>query len=316
MLAATGQIPFDELPVLGDSGIRRSWEVFGEGDALGTLNRITPGIRAAALGSAVTGEVVNLSLPLSEPSPPLYDRTPYRHVLLHRNRNTNDDYLDSFQPQASTQWDGLRHIRCREYGYYGGHQAEFDVTEPAPLGMQHWAKAGIIGRGVLVDLPRYHARHGLPFGPGAGAAVSCEVVAAAAADRGIRFRPGDVLCLNFGWLDGYLGLTPRDRPTAPIRRQFTGLSASEGTARFLWDSGFAAIAADNPAVEVSPGDSGVGSLHRRLIPGLGFALGELFDFRELARACEARERWDFLFVSVPLNLPGGVGSPGNAVAII
>jgi hypothetical protein len=60
----------------------------------------------------------------------------------------------------------------------------------------------------------------------------------------------------------------------------------------------------------------VGSLHRRLIPGLGFAVGELFDFRELGRACQARGRWDFLFVSVPLNIPGGVGSPGNAVAVL
>jgi hypothetical protein len=48
---------------------------------------------------------------------------------------------------------------------------------------------------------------------------------------------------------------------------------------------------------------------------LGTALGELFDFDELAAACRADGRWDFLFVSVPLNLPGGVGSPANAIVI-
>ena len=32
MLADTRWITFDELPLLGESGIRRSWEVFGTGD--------------------------------------------------------------------------------------------------------------------------------------------------------------------------------------------------------------------------------------------------------------------------------------------
>jgi hypothetical protein len=316
MPAQTEWTAFDELPVLGDTGVRRSWDVFGAGDTLGTLNFITPATKTAALASVASGEAVNMSLPLSEPSPPLFGRAPYEHVIVHKNRNTNDDYVNGFQPQASTQWDGLRHIRCREHGYYGGYTGEFDGADTATLGVQHWAQAGIVGRGVLVDLPRYHRLHGLPYAPDAGTAVPAGVVAAAAADCGVRFGPGDILCLDFGWLDGYLALAPGDRASAPIRRQFTGLSAAEDTARFLWDNRFAAVAADNPAIEVSPGDPAVGSLHRRLIPGLGFVMGELFDFRELARACEARSRWDFLFVSVPLNLPGGVASPGNALAII
>ena len=44
----------------------------------------------------------------------------------------------------------------------------------------------------------------------------------------------------------------------------------------------AAVAADNPAVDAVPVDPAVGSLHRRLIPCLGFAIGELFDFAPLA----------------------------------
>ena len=79
--------------------------------------------------------------------------------------------------------------------------------------------------------------------------------------------------------------------------------------------GVAAIAADNPAVEVVPGSREAGSLHRRLIPLLGFVLGELFDLEELAAACAADGRGTCLFVAVPLHVPGGVGSPGNAIAI-
>ena len=65
-----------------------------------------------------------------------------------------------------------------------------------------------------------------------------------------------------------------------------------------------------------PGDPSVGSLHGRLIPHLGFAIGELFDFGPLAEACRRERRHEFLFVSVPLNVTGAVGSPANAVAIL
>jgi hypothetical protein len=62
-------------------------------------------------------------------------------------------------------------------------------------------------------------------------------------------------------------------------------------------------------------DPAIGSLHQRLIPSLGFAIGELFSFAALAAACHADGRYDFLFTSVPLNVTGGVGSPANAVAV-
>ena len=44
-------------------------------------------------------------------------------------------------------------------------------------------------------------------------------------------------------------------------------------------------------------------------------LGELFDLEQLAQTCERLKRWSFFFTSVPLNQPGGVSSPPNAMAI-
>ena len=58
-----------------------------------------------------------------------------------------------------------------------------------------------------------------------------------------------------------------------------------------------------------------GSLHRRLLPCLGMALGELWNLESLSTRCAEEGRYDFFFVSVPLYLPGGVGSPPNAIAI-
>ena len=56
--------------------------------------------------------------------------------------------------QGSSQWDSLRHIRFREYGYYGGRQDD-DLDEKGELGIEHWAQHGIVGRGVVLDGARY-----------------------------------------------------------------------------------------------------------------------------------------------------------------
>ena len=66
---------------------------------------------------------------------------------------------------------------------------------------------------------------------------------------------------------------------------------------------------------VVPGGPAIGSLHRRLLPTLGTALGEMFDFEGLRSACLAQNRWTFFFVAAPNKIPGGLGSPGNALAL-
>jgi hypothetical protein len=70
-----------------------------------------------------------------------------------------------------------------------------------------------------------------------------------------------------------------------------------------------------PPFEVVPADPSDGFLHGRLIAGLGMAIGELFSFGALAAACQRDGRYEFLFVAVPLNVTGAVGSPANAVAV-
>jgi hypothetical protein len=49
---------------------------------------------------------------------------------------------------------------------------------------------------------------------------------------------------------------------------------------------------------VSPGSAEVGNLHRRLLPTLGLAIGELFDFDALADRCAEDGRWTFLLAAV------------------
>ncbi len=309
----TAVVPFDELPRLPQSGLRHSWHVHGPGDQFGTLNRLTGDVVAAATAAVRTGERIGLSLPLGLPDPSFFGRQPPKHTVFPMWPGAWDDRLDGFYPQASSQWDGLRHIAAPD-GFYGGWQGSPDA-DPEPLGIQHWARQGIIGRGVLIDL----AAGG--HDPFEVKAFSVAEVEAVLREQGSRLRLGDILCVRTGWMDSYLALDEQgrrdlaERMADPLGYRCAGLSGSEEMSRFLWDSGAAAVTADNPAVEVVPVDREAGSLHLRLIPCLGFAIGELFDFAALAAACHRDGRYEFLFASVPLNLDGGCGSPANAVAI-
>ncbi len=307
---------FDELPRLPGSGYRHSWGVWGPEDQLGTLNRLTPQVIAAAAACVRTGERIGVSLPLDEPSPPFFGRKPMAHSFYRMDDIGWDDWLDGFYLQCSSQWDGLRHIRSAD-GFYGGWQGD-PSADPGPLGIQHWARSGIIGRGVLIDLA---AGDGEDYDPFTARRFTVADIEAALTAQGVGIRSGDILCVRTGWVDRYRQLGEAARAkiavalASPRDYACAGLSGSEEISRFLWDSGVAAVAADNPAVETVPADPSIGFLHGRLIPSLGFAIGELFDFSALADACHADRRYDFLFTSVPLNVTGGVGSPANAVAV-
>jgi hypothetical protein len=322
--------PFDALPRLPGSGVQHAWDVWGRGDNLGTLNRLTGPVVAAAASGVRTGERVGVSLPLGLPDPPFFGRKGLRHSFESMAPGVWDDWVDGFYLQCSTQWDGLRHIGSPD-GWYGGWRDQ-PSADLEPLGIHHWAQRGIVGRGVLADVASFAApdgpgaRSGLPpaggYDPFTRVAIGPDDLAAALAAQGTELRAGDILCVRTGWVDKYLALDPGSRAAFADGMQdvtgydSAGLDASEDMARFLWDSGIAAVAVDNPAVEVTPGDRSVGFLHGRLIPGLGMAIGELFSFGALAAACARERRHDFLFVSVPLNVTGAIGSPGNAVAIL
>lgn len=309
---------YDELPKIADLGVAYSWDVYGPNDEYGTLNNLDDETVLAALTQAKTGERIGLTLPLDALTPPLYGRQAVKHTLILESRNIWDDKLDDFYPQASSQWDGFRHVRCREYGFYGG--VTQDPTEIGDrLGIQSWAKTGITGRGVLLDVARYLSSIETDYDPFIERAITPELLQQVATAQSVEIKRGDILCIRFGFTKRYLALSAHEKQAySEIVDSLSnaGLAADESMARTLWNWHIAAIACDNPGAEVAPGDANVGSLHRRILPGLGLVVGELFNFEELSVRCADLNRWDFLFTSVPTNIPGGVGSPANALAIL
>jgi hypothetical protein len=312
---------YADLPTIGSDDEHHSWDVFGRDDELGTVNFTTPDAVVAAAAEIKSGRVVCLSLPLDLPAPSLADGRPqFRHEIV-RFRGGRDDLLDGFPLQCSSQWDGLQHIRYREFGYYGGRSEE--QLDAGQIGIDVLARRGIIGRGVLADVAGYLTRAGTPMPCDQRFTIGAELLGTVLDAQGVSLRAGDILLVRTGWLTWYLSLDGAGRAAlagtqrnGPGGLEAPGLDPARETAAWLWDHRVAAIAADNPAVEALQILRDEGFLHRRILSLLGMPMGEFFALDELASACRDAHRWTFFFTSAPLNLPAGVGSPNNSYALL
>jgi kynurenine formamidase len=299
---------YDELPV--DPGVPdgSSWGLWGEGDVFGCLNLLSPERLVAAAGLVRKGAVFALGWDMELPDPPLFGRPAFVHeVSWLPNEMGHDDQLGRWNTQSSSQWDGFRHMRHPRHGFYNGVADE-------DHGVHHWARRGLAGRAVLLDVARWRAASGRPIVPGTADPIDADELLEVAAAQDVEVRPGDVLLIRTGWVAWYRSLDAEARAgQGGGHLACTGLSGDEHTARVLWDLHVAAVAADNPALEVMPPTASF--VHLRLLPLLGLPIGELWDLDALADDCSADGVWEGLFTSAPLNLRSGVASPPNALVL-
>ncbi len=315
------QLPdYDELTGGDGRPDRSTWGLFGEADEVGTLNLIGPGQVAAAATLVRHGRVFPLNWDVDKPSPAVLGPRSPVHTVLTSPRG-KDDYYDAFYPQASSQWDSLSHVCHPDVGYYNGVPAEqTSGFSGHRLDIQAWARRGIAGRFVLLDIARHRERTGRPLDPGTREAIGTADLDEVMRAQGVASAAGDILLLRFGWISWYESLGAEARERLGDGRQFPapGLAADEEVARWLWNNRVAAVAADCPALEAMPFDmrQADGFLHYRLIPLLGMAVGEMFALDGLAEHCAQTAVYEGLFVSAPIQKAGGVGSPANAVALL
>ena len=312
---------YDEL-LSGAAGTRvpgSSWGLWGDGDPeVGTLNDISAADVVAAATLVARGAVFSLNWSLALPSPALFSRGPIEHVLRDDDFGM-DDHLNRFYPQASSQWDALNHFAHPEHGFYGGRTSDRLKGPQAENSIANLARRGIAGRFVLADVGRWRDRQGRPIDQEGGEVIPVADVAATLAAQGSAVRPGDILLLRYGWTTWYEGLDQAGREALAALDDWAfkaaGLEHGEDAVRWLWDSGVAAAVADNPSFEAFPFDPRGDNLHSSLIALLGMPLGELWQLDELAADCTADGRYTGLLASAPLNMPGCVGSPANALAL-
>ena len=133
-----------------------------------------------------------------------------------------------------------------------------------------------------------------------------------------ELEPGSVVLIRTGWMEAYARLDAEQKRAFSSFENIEslGLEPSRDTAAWLWNHRVAAIGTDCPAVEPLPFNlADEGLLHYRALALLGLPLGELFSLAPLAEDCAADGRYEFMLVSAPLNVEGGIASPPNAVAI-
>jgi kynurenine formamidase len=312
---------YDDLPP-APAGGRSAWEVFGAGDCLGRIGLQTEDTVLAAAGLVRRGAVFSLNAPQNLLTPPLFRRGAIRHTLFGRERAVGyDDAYDNYYPQASSQWDALAHVAYKRDVYYQGATAD-EIAEQHRNTIEHWARRGIVGRGVLLDVRGALSEAGRAYDPGSSYAISVDDLELARARAGVTFQPGDVILLYTGFLDWYQQQPDDVRLTLsdPDRLRAVGIEHTEAMARYIWDTGASGLVSDTAGLEVWPPDRSdeaapFGFLHRMLIAQLGMAIGELWWLSDLAADCAQDGRYEFFLTSAPLNVPGGTGSPANALAI-
>lgn len=311
---------YDDLPPAPQGG-RSGWGLFGPEDSTGLVNLQGPEQVLEASRLVKRGAVFRLDAPLDFFDPPLAThRGLMRPTVLHeRGHLAFDDVIDNFYPQASSQWDSLGHVGYAPDAFYNG-ASEDDIQHGRRNGVEHWARSGIVGRGVVLDVARARTQAGRPYEPGESVAFGVEDLELARVQAGIEFRAGDVILLHTGFAAWYARQSVNSRRAMRRRLTAPGVDHTEEVARYLWDSHASALASDTFAVEVWPPDHSAaaepfGFLHRLLIGQFGMALGELWWLKELADDCARDGLYECFLVSAPLNIPGGIGSPPNATAI-
>jgi kynurenine formamidase len=332
-----------------------NWGDFGENDQLGRINLITRKKVLEGIAEVISGQTFCLSLPLNLPGgtglsarrqppviePTMRDGDPNVNFPMSR---LNPSYIDllcddkvTLCTQYSTQWDALAHIGAyfdadedgiAEGRYYNGYRAESDIRGPAnyrdgaahpsetgyaldALGIEHMAVHGIQTRGVLVDLEHHLGR--------SRTVVKASELMRIMSEDGVTVAPGDILCLHTGFADAILAA--QGNPDASVLGSCAVLSGDDPMlARWISESGLAAIATDNFAVEsfpsADPNASTALPLHHHCLFKLGLPFGELWYLTELARYLRTSHRSRFLLTAPPLRLPGAAGSPVTPIATV
>jgi kynurenine formamidase len=294
----------------------KNWGRWGEQDERGALNFITPKLRAAAAALVRDGVAVSCArdLPVTasaeNPQPALH------HMLVAGDDaealgipglGATMDFIGvAFHGMATSHVDALCHVAVGGRIYNG-----FPVTDVRSTGARRdsvmVAADGIVGRGVLLDVPRLRGVEWLE----PGERIAPEELERAEAAQRVRAGEGDVLLVATGrdarraakgpWDPngvGLAGLDPRCIPWLHERR--VAVLGSDGVSDALPGAGIAGWPIP---------------VHQCCLVGMGVHLLDNLALGELARACAERERSEFLLAVAPLRVPGGTGSPVNPIAL-
>jgi kynurenine formamidase len=292
-----------------------NWGRWGPNDERGTLNYITPAHVRAAAGLVRSGRTVSMTIPINKVAGPENPQPPAHHMIM-----TYDTHLSHGEPQFAldyfgsgchgdchTHIDALCHIAYK--GKLYNDKPTSAVTSQGASIMDITAYAhGIVGRGVLLDIPRLRGVKWLE----PGEAVTRDELEAAEKAEGVQLGEGDIFVFRTGHHRRRLELGPWNNGYDGEGK--AGLHTN--TIPLLHERKVAAFLPDGDGETVPSNIEGVGyPIHALQISAMGMACADSLQFEELVKVCEEEHRWEFMVVATPLRLPQGTGSLFNPIAI-
>jgi hypothetical protein len=294
-----------------------NWGRWGADDQRGTLNLVTPEVTLRALALAREGVSVSCARPWSyERAPDVDPRRVPQHYMLSSgeafrpgegpDRQVAADFVGvAFHGRTVTHIDSLSHFFWDGRLFNGASSRLVRTLDGATSHSVANAQNGIVTRGILVDAPWLRGVDVVEPGDGVGLAD----LAAARERCGIQPEPGDVLLLRTGQLGrrDRLGPLPADAGSAgplpeilPVLRERDVAVLGSDTGNDVTPTGYERFS--NPVHQVG-------------IVALGLWILDNAWLDDLADACRARGRWQFLITILPLRIPNATGSPVNPVVV-
>lgn len=286
----------------------------GGGRRRGALDTITAEQVLAAVREVRSGRTVSLAAPVETRTGP-DDADPAEHRLTAPADGepvakgldfARDRFAMNVHGDVDSHLDALCHVIYDGTLHGGIPAAEALSPEGASVLSVELARDGIVGRGVLLDIPRVHGLSWLE--PGSN--VTAEDLSAAETRQGLRVGRGDILLVRVGHRRRREELGPWDVAAARAGLHPTAME-------FVADREVAVLGSDgNNDTAPSPVRGVAFPVHVLAVHALGLHLLDYLRFEDLAPICAREGRWSFLCVIAPLRLPAATGSPVNPLAIL
>jgi kynurenine formamidase len=281
---------------------------WGPGDRRGALNNISASGVVAAASDVRRGRAVSLAAPVgSEVAPDNPD--PAVHEMTHTGTSSGlsfamDRVAMNIHGNADSHIDALCHVMF-DGTLYNDISADAVTSEGATELSIEVAGNGIVGRGLLLDIPRVRGVSWLEPGDHV---IADDLITAEAAQE-VRIEQGDLLFVRVGHRSRRRALGPWDSANGRAGLHPAALE-------LLAERRIAVLGSDgNNDTAPSAVEDVDFPVHVLAVNAMGLHLMDWLQFDDLVAVCEELNRWSFFCVIAPLRLSAGTGSPINPIAI-
>lgn len=289
-----------------------TWGRWGEEDERGTLHYGSEATVVAGAALVRDGRTFGLGRPLDTRTSPHNPKPADHHMTMLPDDGEGPlrfamDYVgQAFHHPSHSHIDALCHVSYRG-SLYNGFKATSTVSADGAAALSvETLHEGLVGRGVLLDVPGAQGRSWLE----PGESVVRDDLEAAEQAQGVTVGAGDILLVRTGYAQQLAELGDRDG-----NGSVAGLHPTAMT--FVADRRVAALGSDGNSDTAPSATEGVAfPIHVLAINAMGVHLLDYLGLEGLREACASSERWDFQFVAAPLRIPGGTGSPVNPIAVL